>query len=178
EGPALVEEDADLDGLRLRVGEIAPDHGRAHRAHEEQDEDETESFHAKPPLAITGGPAIEAGAQKVPNPNTPPPPASTGAPAREDQPFEAAAARRGGGGRSLLEDVESRRERHVNAVARDGKGRAIRALAERIEAAQQQAARPENVVEHLGVLEAPVGIDGAEARVLPRRIEGAPIVCS
>src|SRR5690348_10045500 len=87
-------------------------------------------FMPKPPLAITGGPAIEAGWKKVPNPSTRSPLESTGGPAREDQPLEAAAARRGCGGRALLEDVEARRQRGLDAFARDGKGWAICAPSE------------------------------------------------
>src|SRR5215831_20677378 len=133
-------------------------------------------FMPKPPLAISGGPAIVAGWKKVPNPSTRSRLESTGAPAREDQPLEAAPALGGGrGGRRFLKN-EARSEVGFDALARNGKGRAVRALAQRIEAAEEEAARPEDVMEHVDVLASPSGIDSAEARVLPHRVEGSPVV--
>src|SRR5499433_829040 len=133
-------------------------------------------FMPKPPLAITGGPAVEAGWKKVPNPSTRSLLESTGAPAREDQPLETAPAFGGGSGGRRLQKIEARSEVGLDALARDGKGWAVCALAQRIEAAEEKAARPEDVMEHVDVLASPSGIDGAEARVLPHRVEGSPVV--
>src|SRR5499425_1118085 len=133
-------------------------------------------FMPKPPLAITGGPAVGAGWKKVPNPSTRSLLESTGAAAREDQPLETAPAFGGGRGGRRFQKIEARSEVGFDALARDGKGRAVRALAQRIEAADEEAARPEDVMEHVDVLASSSGIDGAEARVLPHRVEGSPVV--
>src|SRR5215510_14517090 len=78
-------------------------------------------FMPKPPLAMTGEPAIEAGWKKVPNRSTRSLLESTRAPAREDQPFETAAALGGGGGGHRLQKIEARSEVGLDALARDGK---------------------------------------------------------
>src|SRR5262244_814249 len=67
-------------------------------------------FMPKPPLAIIGRPAIEAGWEKVLNPSTRSLLESTGAPARKDQPLEAAPALGGGSGRRRLQEIEARGE--------------------------------------------------------------------
>src|SRR5262249_28414401 len=110
-------------------------------------------FMPKPPLAISGGPAIGAGGKKVPNPSTRSRLESTGAPAREDQPLEAPPAPGGGRGGRPFQKIEAGGEVGFGAPARTGEGRA----------------RP-------GLPASPSGIDSAEARVLPHRVEGSPVV--
>ena len=65
-----------------------------------------------------------------------------------------------------------REQRAPPRPAATGNGRAVAALAQRVEAAEQGAARLENGAHHLHVVRAARGIDGAEARVLPHRVEG------
>src|SRR5262249_60653400 len=127
-------------------------------------------------LAIAAGPGVGAGWRKVASRSTRSGRESPGAPAREEQPLEAAPALGGGRGGSRFQKIEARSEVGFDALARNGKGRAVRALAQRIEAAEEEAARPEDVMEHVDVLASPSGIDSAEARVLPHRVEGSPVV--
>ena len=81
---------------------------------------------------------------------------------------------RGGGPAS---STVKRPARTRSISARDtGNGRAVGPVAEREEAGEQDAAGPQDGVEHARVLVAPGRVDGAEARVLPDPVEGARVV--
>src|SRR5262245_55819175 len=96
---------------------------------------------------------------------------STCAAARGHQPLESLPPLRRGRGRSRLEDVEVGRERGVDARARDRERRTVGALSHREEAGEQDAAGLEDVPDDTCVLRPPGGIDRAEARVFPHRVE-------
>jgi len=63
------------------------------------------------------------------------------------------------------------REGRLDAGARYGEGGAVGAVFQWIEAGEQRAPRLEDVVEHPRIFRPAIGIDGAEACVLPHRVE-------